>query len=988
MANEVNGTTGNDTIDGGAFNDIIDGGAGFDTVVLSCNLADCMIAKTSTGYTLTSDSGGTDMLTNIERLQFDDMSVNLTIQDTVAGIDSAAVQRIEELYVAFFNRVPDADGLEYWLNDFKNGASLNSIAEGFYSAGIFYSNLTGYSADMSNDDFINTVYRNVLGRQDGADPGGLAFWSAALADGTESHASLVAAILEAAHTYKGDPTWGWVPDLLDNKILVANTFAVDWGLNYNTPADSITKGMAIAAAVTPLDTGAAISMIGIQSFNPAPVLQSAIINGSLLSLTYNEALDAAHQPSASYFKVKINNNGVLWTYPISSLAVNGNTVNLTLIKPVAQTDTVTLSYTDPTTGNDTYALQDVAGNDAASLANISVVNQTVESSATPFKFGTIGFTETTNSVFTFTFYKGIQATNAMAGWHLLQNGTTPITITGASITNNTLTLQTSATLAPTDFVAIAYSGGSLADNFGNPFTGGGFSAYFLGGSGANTAELSLLPGYSSSNYWVNGAGGDDTITGGYKTDVISGGAGADTINGDGGADNIYLTEGTPATDTVIVNHDGNPIIWASQGIEKIYDFDVSNPGGINNDKLNLPSGTIAANTTQPVSGIAVGNLAKYSISGGILTFLDNNSNPVTITTGTSGNFGNAENFLAQNITAPGSTVGFAVDTDGNGNNDSLGVFQDGGPNEYDALAILPGVNGVTLSNTAGQNVVQIVDTTPPEVADSSDVSFSGTSITLNWDEDVTLTNGAAVTAYLDGSTSQLGVTNIAVSGNVTTLTVDHTLAPTDWVLVSGISGVSDYFGNISTDIHAGVIGGNGDNIINMSNSQDSLFISGGAGNDTLTASNSGCILQGGTGADTLIGGTGADTFRFNQGDSPAVQFIDNNLNSTLDAGDTFNFTGGADVVQNFSGSDNMHFDCTVNFNPINMAAPANGLTIDQRYFLVQGSLSGSTFTAGGGSDTLVVYDGDPTAGVSQTGLVIKGVSPSSLTASGNSIFHV
>ena len=57
--------------------------------------------------------------------------------------------------------------------------------------------------------------------------------------------------------------WGWVADLLDNKIYVANTFAIDWGLNYNTPEDSIANGMAIAAAITPTDTSAAIDLIGI-----------------------------------------------------------------------------------------------------------------------------------------------------------------------------------------------------------------------------------------------------------------------------------------------------------------------------------------------------------------------------------------------------------------------------------------------------------------------------------------------------------------------------------------------------------------------------------------------------------------------------------------------------------------------------------------------------------------------------------------------------
>jgi len=55
-----------------------------------------------------------------------------------------------------------------------------------------------------------------------------------------------------------------VADLLDNKIVVSDKFAVDWGLNYNTLAESITQGKAIAAAITPTSIDAAIALIGIE----------------------------------------------------------------------------------------------------------------------------------------------------------------------------------------------------------------------------------------------------------------------------------------------------------------------------------------------------------------------------------------------------------------------------------------------------------------------------------------------------------------------------------------------------------------------------------------------------------------------------------------------------------------------------------------------------------------------------------------------------
>jgi hypothetical protein len=210
---------------------------------------------------------GTDQLTSIERAYFTDYYVNLTVKNesAVSNIASSDLQQLQELYVAFFNRVPDADGLEYWIGQFNGGQSINQIAESFYNSGIAFSELTGISAGMTNTSFINVVYNNVLGRSSGADPEGLSFWTSALQSGAETKATLVASIITSAHQFKGDAQWGWVADLLDNKVEVANLFSVDYGLNNLTSAESISNGMAIAAAVTPTDTTAAIELIGIGS---------------------------------------------------------------------------------------------------------------------------------------------------------------------------------------------------------------------------------------------------------------------------------------------------------------------------------------------------------------------------------------------------------------------------------------------------------------------------------------------------------------------------------------------------------------------------------------------------------------------------------------------------------------------------------------------------------------------------------------------------
>ncbi|MBI3096429.1 MAG: hypothetical protein HYY97_16290 [Rhodocyclales bacterium] len=98
----------------------------------------------------------------------------------------------------------------------------------------------------------------------------------------------------------------------------------------------------------------------------APVLQSAVVNGATLTLTYNELLDASSSPLASDFMV---GTGTPPPLVPSSVAVSGATVTLTLPTAVAAGATVTLGYQGTT-------LQDVAGNDAANLFGQSVTNNT------------------------------------------------------------------------------------------------------------------------------------------------------------------------------------------------------------------------------------------------------------------------------------------------------------------------------------------------------------------------------------------------------------------------------------------------------------------------------------------------------------------------------------------------------------------------------------------------------------------------------------
>lgn len=262
------GNGGKDTASLGLGENFFDGGTGIDTVIYNSKIQDFIIQRTNESWRI-SDRGGVtrDTAVNIERLAFSNLTLNLVVDDAARAISSAALNRIAELYVAFFNRIPDGDGMEYWIGQYRAGRTINEIAESFFNAGISFSSLTGYRSDMSHGDFINVVYRNVLGRADGADAEGLAHWTTALASGTPK-GSLVSSILDAAHgSAFSDPTnpYHSVQRLLDNKLAVARQVSIDWGVNYNTSDESISKGMAIAAAVTPTATTAAIALVGVDA---------------------------------------------------------------------------------------------------------------------------------------------------------------------------------------------------------------------------------------------------------------------------------------------------------------------------------------------------------------------------------------------------------------------------------------------------------------------------------------------------------------------------------------------------------------------------------------------------------------------------------------------------------------------------------------------------------------------------------------------------
>ena len=159
------GSGGANTFVLGAGNNAIDGQGGLDVARLAGARSQYTVTKDVYGYAVvdTSGSGGHDTLVNVERIQFADKWLALDI-DGVAG-------QLYRLYQAAFDRVPDAGGFSYWLDAMDKGYSLNQVGSLFIGNKEF---VDMYLADPSDANFINQLYAHVLHRV--PDAAGLQWW--------------------------------------------------------------------------------------------------------------------------------------------------------------------------------------------------------------------------------------------------------------------------------------------------------------------------------------------------------------------------------------------------------------------------------------------------------------------------------------------------------------------------------------------------------------------------------------------------------------------------------------------------------------------------------------------------------------------------------------------------------------------------------------------------------------------------------------------
>lgn len=174
------GTAGDDLFVGSAGNDFINGGPGIDTVIYSGPRSHFWVTLQPEGDIIVDKPNGLDLLVSIERAEF----TNGTL---LFGMESYNADAAYLLYGGAFDRIPDEGGFLFWVYQWLDiGRSLHQAAASFIASPEF---ISLYGTGLSNSQFVDQLYFNVLGRP--GEQQGVEFWNQYLDSGAGDRAMVL-----------------------------------------------------------------------------------------------------------------------------------------------------------------------------------------------------------------------------------------------------------------------------------------------------------------------------------------------------------------------------------------------------------------------------------------------------------------------------------------------------------------------------------------------------------------------------------------------------------------------------------------------------------------------------------------------------------------------------------------------------------------------------------------------------------------------------
>ncbi|TCU21826.1 putative secreted protein (type I secretion substrate) [Rhizobium azibense] len=420
------------------------------------------------------------------------------------------------------------------------------------------------------------------------------------------------------------------------------------------------------------------------------------------------------------------------------------------------------------------------------------------------------------------------------------------------------------------------------------------------GTNSSDTIYGTTDGDASSDDAIFGLGGNDNLASGVGNDTLDGGSGDDTLQAGIGDDTYRFREGL---DTIMeYNTGGTDTLFITGGLT-INDITVSNYSSWHT-KVVINSGVDEITLNYLRDADTDYHVEQIMFEDGFLTSLPDYASWLNGTSGNDAVSGNGSD---------NTMIGYAGNdtmTGAGGNDDAHGGAGDDlidGGDGNDFLLGGVGLDTLTYASATAAVTVSLATTT------AQNTSGAGTDTVLGF-ENLT---GSAYNDTLTGD----GSSNV-IQGGVGNDTMDGAGGIDTLTYAAATAGITM---NLATATGQATGGAGTDTVSNFEN------LVGSAYNDTLTGNNSDNIIQGGVGNDTMNGSGGIDTLTYVN----ATAGITMNLATA-----TGQATGGAgtDTISNFENLVGSGFNDTLTGNNSNN--------------VIEGGAGNDTINGSGGTDTL------------------------------------
>jgi trimeric autotransporter adhesin len=460
-------------------------------------------------------------------------------------------------------------------------------------------------------------------------------------------------------------------------------------------------------------------------------------------------------------------------------------------------------------------------------------------------------------------------------------------------------------------------------------------------SGSGNELGNRLIGNAGNNV-LNGAGGADYLEGGSGADTLVGGVGDDTYVIDA-LDTVTETSGQ-GTDSVIADFS----YGLSGALENLTLLGTGNFSGTGNSLNNRLTGNAGANVLNGGTGEDVldGSGGADSLIGGAgwdIYFIDNTGDTVTELADSGTDTVNSSISYTLGVHVENLTLMGTSDIDATGNSFANTLTGNSGNNTLEGGAgadILDGGAGSDTLRGGAENDVYYVDDIGDVIVDTGSETFDQVRSTISY------TLGSDVETLILLGTGDLNGTGNSkfnrMVGNAGDNILDGGGNADDLI---GGAGDDTYIVNVASDLVTELSGEGVDTVhasgsYTLSNHVEHLVLTGtssisGTGNaldNTITGNDANNVLNGGQGADRMIGKLGDDTY------------VIDHLSDTVEE---LAFEGSDTVQTIFSHTLSEHFE-----NLMLLGAGAlNGTGNNSNNFL-SGNVSNNILIGYGGNDTL------------------------------------